>query len=221
MWHTSQPAWLTLSSKLSRHYQVHSQACSHGRSQLLSIAHSNLAWLYALKMLSSTLPRTLSRMLPTALDGTLPACMSVISQVSSHEALKHSPKHALMETPNCTRLHSQPDWLYASNCAPKTLSSTLPRTLSSALPIALYCTLPTCFTVRSQVSSQYTPKYTSQSLSSTLPIALDGTLPISHENMLPCMLLHARSRDLLSFRCQAPGGVRLGAYGMQCLLGGG
>jgi len=150
-WHTSQPAWLTLSSKLSRHSQVHSRACSQRRSQLLSMAHSNLAWLYALKMLSSTLPRMLSRMLPTALD----------------------------------------------------------------------CTLPACLTVRSQVSSQDTPKYTSQSLSSTLPIALDGTLPISPDCMLPCMLLHAQSRDLLSCRRQAPGGVRLGVYGRQYLVGGG
>jgi len=39
--------------------------------------------------------------------------------------------------------------------------------------------------------------------------------------MLPCMLLHARSRDWLSCRRQAPGGVRLGAYGRQCLVGGG
>jgi len=35
------------------------------------------------------------------------------------------------------------------------------------------------------------------------------------------MLLHARSRDLLSCRRQAPGGVRLVAYGGQCLVGGG
>jgi len=102
----SQPAWLTLSSKLSRRSQVHSWACSQGRSQLLSMANSNLAWQYALKTLSSTLPRTLSRTLPTALDGTLPACMTVRSQVSSQEALKHTPEHALKDTPNCSRWHT-------------------------------------------------------------------------------------------------------------------
>jgi hypothetical protein len=97
----SQPAWLTLSSKLARRSQVRSRACSQGRSQLLSMADSNLAWLYALKTLSSTLPRTLSRTLPTALDGTLPACWTVRSQVSSQDALKHTPEHALKYTPNC------------------------------------------------------------------------------------------------------------------------
>jgi hypothetical protein len=34
------------------------------------------------------------------------------------------------------------------------------------------------------------------------------------------MLLHAGSRDLLSCRRQAPGGVRLVAYGRQWLVGG-
>ena len=102
-WHTFQPAWLTLSRKLSRRSQVHFQACSQGRSQLLSMAHSNLAWLYPLETLWRTLPRTLSRTLPTARDGTLPACMTVYFQVSSEEALKHTPEHALKDTPNCTR----------------------------------------------------------------------------------------------------------------------
>jgi len=41
------------------------------------------------------------------------------------------------------------------------------------------------------------------------------TLPISLDYMFPCMLLRARSRDLLSCRRQAPGGVRLVAYGAQ------
>jgi hypothetical protein len=34
------------------------------------------------------------------------------------------------------------------------------------------------------------------------------------------MLLHAGSGDLLSYRCQALGGVRLVAYGRQWLVGG-
>jgi len=39
------------------------------------------------------------------------------------------------------------------------------------------------------------------------------TLPISVDYMLPCMLLGARSRDLLSCRRQAPGGGRREANG--------
>jgi len=46
------------------------------------------------------------------------------------------------------------------------------------------------------------------------------TLPISLDYMLPCMLLHARTRDLQSCRRQAPGGMRQVAYGGQFLEGG-
>jgi hypothetical protein len=106
------------------------------------------------------------------------------------------------------------------------LSSTLPSMLSRTLPIALDGTLPACLTICSQVSSQdtpkntskYAPKYTSESLASTL--SRGKTLPISLDYMLPCTLLHARSRDLLSCRCQAPEGVKQVAYGGQCLAGG-
>jgi len=114
--------------------------------------------------------------------------------------------------------------------------------LSSTLPIALDGTLPGCLTIRSQVSSQDTPKntseyprkytstypckysskyprkYTSESLASSL--SSGKTVPISLDYMLPCMLLHAQSRDFLSCRSQAPGGVRQVAYGGQCLAGG-
>jgi len=95
-------------------------------------------------------------------------------------------------------------------------------------------TLPACLTVRSQVSSQMTPKYTSESLSSTLPISLDGILPANlalrsqvhsqegrhfQSHLTLCSHVSTRSRDLLSCRRQAPGGVRLVAYGGQCLAG--
>jgi len=99
--------------------------------------------------------------------------------------------------------------------------------LSSTLPIALDGTLPACLTVCSQVSSQdtpkntseYAPKYTSESLASTL--SSGKTLSISLDYMLPCMLLHARSRGLLSCRRQALRGVRLVAYGEHSFVGGG
>src|SRR5882757_5835033 len=98
--------------------------------------------------------------------------------------------------------------------------------LSSTLPIALGGTLPACLTIRSQVSSQdtpkntskYAPQYTSESLTSTLSRV--KTLAISLHSMLPCMLLHARSRDLLSCRSQAAGGVRHVAYGVWQMAGG-
>jgi hypothetical protein len=97
--------------------------------------------------------------------------------------------------------------------------------LSSTLPMALDGTLPGCLTIRSQVSSQDTPKntaklapqYTSESLASTLSRV--KTLAIAPANILPCTFLHAQSRDLLSFRSQAAGGVRQVTYGGQCLAG--
>jgi hypothetical protein len=61
-------------SKLSRRFQLH------------WMAHSQHAWLYTHKKALKTLP--------IASDGTLPACLIVRSQVSSHDA------------PNCTRKHT-------------------------------------------------------------------------------------------------------------------
>jgi len=133
--------------------------------------------------------------------------------------------------------HSQPAWLYAPKYALKTLWIALPSMLSSTLPMALDGTLPACLTIRSQVSSQdsqvhlrvalkYAPNctrwYSPSLLGSTPPSTLsrEKTLPISLDYMLPCMLLHAGSRDLQSCRRQAPGGVRLGAYGRKWLVGG-
>ena len=46
------------------------------------------------------------RTLPIALDGTLPACCTVHSQVSSQDALNHTPEHALKYTLNYTRWHT-------------------------------------------------------------------------------------------------------------------
>jgi hypothetical protein len=51
--------------------------------------------------------------LPIALDGTLPACLTVRSLVCSQNALTHTLQHALKYTPNCTQWHFQPAWLYA------------------------------------------------------------------------------------------------------------
>ena len=83
---------------------------------------------YTLSTLPSTPPSTFSipgmhsRTLPIALDGTLPACLTVRSQVSSQDAPKYTPS---------------------------TLSSTLPSLLSRMLLIALDGTLLACLVVRS------------------------------------------------------------------------
>jgi hypothetical protein len=118
-----------------------------------------------------------------------------------------------------------------------TLSIKIPCTLSSTLPIALDDTLPACLTIRSQVSSQDSQvhlrvavKYASNCIRWYAPSLLGSTppstlsrempLPISLDYMLPCMLVHGGSRDLLSCRRQEPGGVRLVVYGSQWLVGG-
>jgi len=73
----------------------------------------------------------LSSTLPIALDGTLPACLTVRSQVSSQD----------LSTPPST-LPSR---------LPRTLLSTLPSTLSrgKTLPISLDCILP-CMLLRAR-----------------------------------------------------------------------
>ena len=121
--------------------QVHRLACSPGRSHLYSMAHTLPGWLYAptpaLKKLSSTLPSTLSSTLTIALDDILPACLTIYSQVSSQDAPKYTPRHALNATPNCTRCP-----------APSLLGSRLPSKLSwgKTLPISFdymhSCMLP-------------------------------------------------------------------------------
>jgi len=98
-------------------------------------------------------------MLPIAISGTLPACLTVCSLVSSKDIRKLTPEYALKNTPNCT-------WWKTSSL----LDHSLPSTLSRCL----------------QVHSKYTPIYTSKSLSSMPPIAVDCTLPAY---MAPCSQL--------------------------------
>ena len=104
-------------------------------------------------------------------------------------------------------------------------SSTHPGMLPRTLTVALDGTQPACLAVHSHTSAQealkHTPEqalkyisnctrwYTPSLLGSTLPSTLSRgkTLPISLDYMFTCTLLHARSRDLLSCRSQAAGGV--------------
>jgi len=59
---------------------------------------------------SSTLPGMLWRTFPIALDGTHPACLTVRSQVSSQDALKHTPS-TLPSTPLSTFSSTLPGML--------------------------------------------------------------------------------------------------------------
>ena len=63
-------------------------ACFTIRSQLLSMAHAQPAWLYALKYAL----KTLSSILPSTLSNTLPAYLALCSQIHSPEA-RHSQSH--------------------------------------------------------------------------------------------------------------------------------
>jgi len=102
----SQSVWLTLSSELSRRYQVHSRACSQRLFQLHSIAHSQPAWLYTPKYT----PGHALMDTPNCTRWPTPS-LTVCSQVSSQDALEHTPEHALNSQLH-SMTHSQPAWLY-------------------------------------------------------------------------------------------------------------
>jgi len=67
------------------------------------IVHSDYAPEYTSEYILKYTPGMLSRTLPIALDGTLPAYLTVRSQVSSQDALKYTPKNA---SPVHSWLHS-------------------------------------------------------------------------------------------------------------------
>jgi len=83
------------------------------------------------------------------------------SQVSAQDALKHTPEHALKYTPNCTRWHSQPAWLYAPTHTPEYAPKYTSNCTRWLTPSLLDYTLPSKLSRCSQVHSEYTPKYTS------------------------------------------------------------
>jgi hypothetical protein len=148
-------------------------------------------------------------------------------------AVKYTPDCTRLYTPSLLDLRSQQSSEDAPKYTVSTLSSislsmfssTLSGMLLRTLTLALDGTQPACLTVYSHTSAQEALKHTpehalkyasnctrwySPSLpGSTLPSTLSRgkTLPISLNYMLTCTLLHARSRDLLSCRSQAPGGV--------------
>ena len=115
-WHTP--------SLLDSHSQVSSQDAPKYTPSMLPSTPSTFP---------ITLPSMISRTLPIALDGTLPACLTVCSQVSSQDALKHTPEHALKYT-------------IALDDTPSLLDYTLPSKLSRRSQVHLR--------VRSQVHSR-------------------------------------------------------------------
>jgi hypothetical protein len=147
---------------------------------------------------------------PSTFSSTLPACFTICSQVASSQDISKYTLSILPSTPLSA------------------FSSTHPGMFSRTLPIALNGTLPVCLTVCFQLSSQDAPKhipnctwwYIPSLLHSTLSSILSTgkTLPISLDYMIPCMLLHAQSRDVLSCRRQALGVVE---YGVKYLVSDG
>jgi hypothetical protein len=168
-----------------------------------------------------------SGILSIALNGTLTGCLIILSQVSSQNALKHTPEHAFKYTPNCTEwqthrlldcmlprkllrcsqshlmVYSQPAWLYPPNYALEALSSALHDTAS-----LFDCTIPSKGSRRSQIHSQahsqpawlYAPKYALKTLWSTLPSTLLCTLSIALDvtrSLLGSRLQHTFTKEKL------------------------
>ena len=116
----SQPAWLTLPSKLSKRSQVHSEYAPKYTS------------VYVLEYTPGRAPKEAPNCTrwhtPSVLDYTLPSKLSrrsqehlwVRTQVHLRVALKYTPEYVLKYTPNCTRWHT-----------PSLLDCTLSSKLSS------------------------------------------------------------------------------------------
>jgi len=87
--------------QLCAQYTIHHAAFNELETKLPNAPYCALPITF-----SCILPSTLSRTLPIALDGTLLACMTLHSQVSSQDGVKHTPGCALNDAPNCTRWHT-------------------------------------------------------------------------------------------------------------------
>jgi len=103
-------------------------------------------------------PFTLWSILLIPLDCTLPACVTIRSQLLS-------------------MAHSQPAQLMLPSTPPSTFSGTLPGMLTKTLPIAPDGTLTACLTVCSEVCSQDALKHTSNCTRWHIPSLLHYTLP--------------------------------------------
>jgi len=204
------------------------------------------------------------RTLPIALDGTLPACLTVCSQVSSQDTLKYTPS-TLPFTPlrmfsytlpgmydglgsqvrcvQSSRLgvcHRMQWGVYFRACLEVFLRVSWERTWEHTVKRAGSVPPSAIGSIHSQVhhrvAVKYTPNrtrwYTLSLLRPARPSTLSRgeTLQIVLDDRLPCTFHHAWSWGLLSYRCQALGGVtgrrqapwliRQVAYGGYCLVGG-
>jgi len=140
----TQPAWLKLWSMLFWRSQIHSQAYFQEYSQWHSMAHSQPGWLStpksALMVLSNIQLSRLPNPLSIELDNTFPVCLSTRSQFYSPDAQQFSAR-TLPYIP------------------PSAFGSSQPGLLSSYLAVALDRTLPACLTILFQVSAQDAPKH--------------------------------------------------------------
>jgi len=203
------------------HFIAGSQGCSEVHSWLHSITHSqpaplsafNCSWWhtpsllylhfqassehvskYTRSMLPSTLLGMLSRILPIALDGILPVCLTVCCWESYEDTLKHTLEHALKYAPNCSRWHT-----------PNLVDCALPNKLSRRCHVFSWA----CFQIHSQFHSMthsqpawlYDPKYTGATLQSTLSSMFSRTLLCNLYRMLP-IALHNRFTACVTIRSQ-------------------
>jgi len=138
------------------------------------------------------MPRTLSRILPIALDGMLPACLTnthkYIFKLLPTTLQVHSQLHLLV----CSQVHPQacfqgPSQLHLMAHSQRH-SQAHSHALSQVLSQLHLMTLPVCLTVHSQVRSLGMPNYTSKLLSITIPSTLSCTLPIALHGTLPARL---------------------------------
>jgi len=183
------------STNLKPNCQIHFFACCQVHSEvhcwLHSIVHSLPAWLTLSRgtqvhpsMLPSTPPSTfsstlsgiLSRMLSLALDGRLPACLTVRSQAlkmlsstllgTLSSTLPIAPDDTL---PACLTIRSQVSSQDTLKHTPEHSLKNTPNCTRWHTPSLLDCMLPSKLSRCSQVHSR--------ALSRTHPIALDDTLP--------------------------------------------
>jgi len=150
------------------------------RSQVRSEVHT---WLHSIV---HSQPAWL--MLPTNLSRCSKVHCEYAPKYTSEFVLMYTPGHPPKDAHTCTRWHTA-RLLDSHTSAQEALKHTPKHT--------------------PKYDSNCTRWYTPSLFGSTLPSTLSRgkTLPISLDYMLTCTLLHARSRDLLSCRSQAPGGV--------------
>ena len=195
----SQPAWLTLPSKLSRYSQEHSEYAPKYTSEYIPKYTSEYVLKYTPGHAPKDTPTCTRWHTPSLLDCPLPSKLSRRSQAHSQvRSQGRSQLHSIA--------HSQPACLYDHKYAPKTLPSAL-RVRSH---------------VHLRVALKYAPNcsrwYTRSLLGSTLPSTLSRgkTLPISLD-----YCSHVYCCMLVSETCCVAGSGRLEAGGVWRVAAGG